>query len=52
MVRLVAANFIASPWLMYVLLQIWPLDAPIAAGLAIYSSWTKSECRRSDGTRR
>lgn len=35
--KMLGANFIAAPVVMWLLLQIWPLPAELAAGLAIFS---------------
>jgi BASS family bile acid:Na+ symporter len=37
MIKMVLANFVAAPLLMYILLQIWPLEPALAAGLAVFS---------------
>ena len=35
--KMIAANFIAAPFVMWALLQIWPLQPSYTAGLAVYS---------------
>ena len=35
--KMLAANFIAAPAIMWVLLQVWPLSPEYAAGLAVFS---------------
>lgn len=37
MVKMLLANFIVAPLLMYLLLQIWPLEPALAAGLVVFS---------------
>jgi BASS family bile acid:Na+ symporter len=35
--KMLAANFVAAPAVMWLLLQIWPLPADYHAGLAVFS---------------
>lgn len=37
LLKMLAANFIAAPGIMYLLLQIWPLEPQFMAGLFVYS---------------
>ncbi len=37
MIKMVLANFVGAPLMMYLLLQVWPLEPAMMAGLAVFS---------------